>query len=137
MTTYIPDTLRQTVIERAKERCEYCLLHQRDEPAYTHEIDHIVAEKHLGQTIESNLAYACFYCNRFKGSDLTSIDPLTSNVTRLFNPREDIWADHFLLDGSIIVPLTDIARTTIRLLRMNRIRIIERRTYLIQLGRYP
>jgi hypothetical protein len=137
MKAYISERLRDLVFIRANFRCEYCLLHQDDEPVYSHEIDHVIAEKHLGETLAHNLAYACFYCNRFKGTDLASIDPLTNQITLLFNPRTQIWAEHFALDGSEIVPLTDVGRTTVRLLQMNRPRIIQRRIYLIQLGHYP
>jgi HNH endonuclease len=42
---------------------------------YPHEADHVIAEKHGGATSADNLAWACFYCNRFKGSDLASVDP--------------------------------------------------------------
>lgn len=137
MTAYVPNRLRDLVISRANFRCEYCRLHQDDEPNYPHEVDHVIAEKHAGQTHENNLAYACFYCNRFKGTDLTSLDPLTNEITPLFNPRTQIWTEHFMLDGPVIVPLTAIGRTTSFLLKLNRPRIVQRRTYLIQLGRYP
>lgn len=137
MTTYIPSHLRKLAIQRSNNRCEYCLLQADDEPIFPHEIDHIIAEKHEGQTVEDNLAYACFYCNRFKGTDLTSIDPLTGEITPLFNPRMQVWSDHFALDGPLIVSMTQVGRTTIRLLQMNRPRMIQRHTYLIQLGRYP
>lgn len=137
MTTFIPNPLRDLVIRRAEYRCEYCLLHQDDEPIYPHEIDHIIAEKHSGPTQADNLAYACFYCNRFKGTDLASIDPLSGDITPLFNPRRQIWREHFALDGAVIVPLTAVGRTTVQLLKLNRPRIIQRRLYLSQLGRYP
>jgi hypothetical protein len=137
VTTYISNNLRNLVINRANFRCEYCLLAQDDEPIYPHEVDHVIAEKHSGQTHEDNLAYACFYCNRFKGSDLASLDPLTGEITSLFNPRTQVWAEHFALDGPVIVPLTAVGRTTAFLLKLNRPRIIQRRTYLIQLGHYP
>lgn len=137
MKTRIPEQLRRLVIQRAKLCCEYCLLHQDDEPTYSHEIDHVIAEKHAGITAESNLALSCFYCNRFKGSDIASIDPSTEQITPLFNPRSQQWTDHFLLDGPLIVPLTAEARATVRLLQLNRPRIVQRRIYLIQLGRYP
>lgn len=137
MTTYIPTQLRDLAINRANNRCEYCLLHQDDETVYPHEIDHVIAEKHSELTQPDNLAYACFYCNRFKGTDLASIDPLSSEITPLFNPRTQIWVEHFALDGPIIVPLTAVGRTTVYLLKMNRPRIIQRRIYLIQLKRYP
>ena len=70
--TYIPASLRREVIERAEQRCEYCLIHA-DDFLHRHEVDHVVAEKHRGVTNAANLAYACFACNRNKGSDLGSL----------------------------------------------------------------
>lgn len=116
MKTPIPLQLQEFVMQRADFRCKYCLLHQADEPVYSYEIDHVIAEKHFGQTVADNLAYACFYCSRFKGSDIASIDPLSDQITPLFNPRIQLWHEHFLWDGPIIIPLTGIARTTARLL---------------------
>ena len=52
-----------------------------------YEIDHIIARKHCGPTIASNLALSCFYCNSFKGSDLSSLDPQTRKLTPLFHLR--------------------------------------------------
>jgi hypothetical protein len=54
--------------------CEYYLIHESD-AAFAHEVDHIISRKHGGQDSEDNLAYACFACNRFKGSDLGSLGP--------------------------------------------------------------
>ncbi len=105
--TYIPVGLRRSVTERAGFRCEYCLL-----PAasafFPHEVDHIVAEKHGGATTEANLAYTCWRCNRHKGSDLTTFDPLTGELTRLFNPRGQIWAEHFAVEGARLAGLTPV-----------------------------
>ena len=42
--TYIPEALRRQVTERAGECCEYCLLPQ-EFSLYSHEVDHIIAEK--------------------------------------------------------------------------------------------
>lgn len=137
MKANISDQLRLQVTIRASHRCEYCLLHQDDETIYSHEIDHVIAEKHYGPTILTNLALACFYCNRFKGSDIASIDPLHEQITPLFNPRTQNWHDHFVLDGPLIVPKSSAGRATARLLHMNRPKIVQRRTYLIQLDRYP
>ena len=63
----IPAEVRKLVIERASGRCEYCLIHQ-DFSIYTHEVDHIIAVKHGGETIADNLALSCLSCNRHKGS---------------------------------------------------------------------
>src|SRR5512135_3004835 len=70
----VPERVRRLVQERAQGRCEYCLIHESD-MYYPHEADHVIAEKHGGATSLENLAWACFYCNRFKGTDLASVDP--------------------------------------------------------------
>ena len=87
-------SLRQLVIERAQGRCEYCLIHQ-DFSIYTHEIDHIIAVKHGGQTLSENLALSCLPCNHYKGSDFATLDPNNGEIIRLFNPRLQVWDEHF------------------------------------------
>lgn len=114
--TYIPARLRKFVIERAQFRCEYCLILEED-TFFSHEIDHILAEKHGGRTTEDNLALSCGECNCFKGSDLGSFDPLTGEFSFLFNPRTQNWVDHFSLTAEGIVGLSPEGRTTARLLR--------------------
>lgn len=133
---YIPTTLRRFVCERAANRCEYCLLHQSD-TSFTHAVDHIIALRHGGLTIPANLALACINCNRNKGNDLTTLDPLTNTIVRLFDPREQNWYEHFVLVGARIVGLTPTGRATVTLLRINdRIRLQEREQLLAD-GRYP
>ena len=114
----ISAALRRQVRERASERCEYCLLTEV-QAFFPHEPDHIIAQKHGGRSVLHNLALACFDCNRFKGSDIASVDPDSEVITRLFNPRVDRWTEHFRLDRGRIVPLTVVGRATERLLRLN------------------
>jgi len=126
--TRIPAALRRLIIERAKNRCEYCLL-----PAgvafFPHEVDRVIAEKHGGQTEAENLAFACWRCNRHKGSDLGSFDPQTRNFSLLFNPRRQIWTEHFGFQAEQIIGLTPEGRTTVSLLLLNtNERLAERRT---------
>ncbi len=83
--THIPAALRRLVVERAENRCEYCLL-PADVAFFPHEVDHAVSEKHGGKTEAENLAFACWRCNRHKGSDLGSLDPQTEDFSLLFNP---------------------------------------------------
>lgn len=64
--------LRKLVIQRASGCCEYCRIHQ-DFSIYTHEVDHIIAVKHGGETSADNLALSCLSCNRHKGSDFATI----------------------------------------------------------------
>src|SRR4051812_36815538 len=112
---YIPVALRRLVRERAGERCEYCLMPEQFTLA-AHWVDHVVADKHGGQTEEANLALSCVLCNQHKGSDLTSIDPETGAITPLFHPRRDQWSAHFKLAAARIEPLTQTGRVTVRLL---------------------
>lgn len=136
MNLRIPLSLRELVRERAGGRCEYCLIHESD-VLLPHEVDHIIAVKHRGQTDPSNLAYACYLCNRRKGTDIASIDPDTGQLTCLFNPRTDRWLDHLNLIGGRIVPLTQTGRVTVELLQLNDTERVEERRLLIEAGGYP
>jgi HNH endonuclease len=134
--TCISTSLRRIVIERARERCEYCLIHQEDTPD-THQIDHIIAIKHGGETVSENLAYACAECNHYKGTDFGTIDPATGETVRLFNPRIQQWSEHFELRSAQLIGLTRIGELTIELLRLNdEARIFEREVLMVD-GRYP
>ena len=134
--TYINVALRRLVTERAGYCCEYCLLAQADN-FLPFEIDHIISEKHDGETTSDNLCLSCPSCNAFKGSDIGSLDRQTEQFTPLFNPRTQDWLDHFQLDGAVIVPQTAEGRVTVFLLRMNRAEQIIEREALLELGRYP
>jgi hypothetical protein len=122
---------RERVAARARYCCEYC---QTPEQASfdSHQIDHVVSVKHGGETTLDNLAFSCTLCNRRKGSDLSSLDPATGQLTPLFHPRRDLWHEHFEMSGGELVALSPSARATIYLLRLNHPhRIQERR---IRLG---
>lgn len=136
MSSHISDDLRRLVAARAEYLCEYCLVHE-DDTYFGCEVDHIISLKHGGPTTSENLAYACAFCNRQKGSDIGSILWQTGEFIRFFNPRTDRWADHFNLDGVVIKPLTGIGEVTARILGFNDSdRILERQA-LADLGRYP
>ena len=128
--------LRRQVAARAGNCCEYCLAHQ-DVGASTHQIDHVIAEKHGGLTASHNLALSCTSCNRRKGSDISSVDPLTGITVPLFNPRTQRWADHFQLDGVSIIGRSPEGRATISLLELNSYeRTVERYEWMAG-GAYP
>ncbi|QLE59731.1 HNH endonuclease [Nostoc sp. TCL26-01] len=132
-TTYIPVALRKQVYNRGKGCCEYCLI-----PDITtfvsHEIDHIIAEKHGGLTQSENLALSCTLCNKRKGSDLASIDPETGKIVPLYHPRQDLWHEHFQLKDAEILPLTAQGRVTVSLLQLNRPDRVEERLLFLQAG---
>ncbi len=134
--TYISESLRHSVIERANNRCEYCLMHQ-DHVLYTHEIDHIIPEKHRGETSFDNLCLACLHCNRHKGADFASFDPETNIITTLYNPREQSWQEHFKLDGAKILPISAEGRVTVFVLKLNDALRLRSRQALLAIGQYP
>jgi len=116
--TRISAATRRFVEERAGYRCELCLV-PIDITFFPHEVDHLIAEKHQGKTEPENLALVCWRCNRHKGSDLGSFDPLTRQFCFLFNPRTQIWSEHFILQDHEILGTTPEGRTTVSLLQLN------------------
>jgi hypothetical protein len=124
---------RQLVRVRAGNRCEYCLLHQ-EHSQLNHHVEHIVARQHGGSDDAGNLALACHRCNLRKGPNLTGVDPLTGEITRLFDPRRDRWPDHFLLRGVRIEGATSVGRATVQVLALNDARRLELRAELLAGG---
>ena len=108
----------QFVRERADNHCEYCALPQEFSGLRFH-IEHIIARQHSGTNDASNLALACPECNLHKGTNLTSVDPDSGQVTPLFHPRQDRWSDHFARVEAEIIGKTPVGRTTVWLLEMN------------------
>jgi hypothetical protein len=127
------DELRQFVRARAQFRCEYCRMPERLLPFHRFEADHIRPEKFAGLTSPENLAWACLSCNRHKGSLVAAHDPDSSELVRLFNPRSDVWEDHFTYRAPRIVGRTAIGRATLWALEMNSADYIELRQALGEL----
>lgn len=131
----IPTSLRRLVIERAQGKCEYCLLH-KDDAEFPHEIDHLIAVKHGGLTVLENLAFACLKCNRYKGSDLTAVDPIDKILVPIFDPRTQIWSQHFTIAGAYLIGQTQTGRATSSLLKFNDPARVRLRFALIEVGRF-
>src|SRR5205823_10505338 len=136
MSDYINPELRRLISDRADHLCEYCLIHE-DDSFFGFEADHIISLKHGGLTEANNLAYACTFCNRLKGSDIGSIYWQTKQFYRFFNPRIDKWFEHFQLNGAVIESITEIGEVTARILRFNNSDRILEREALIEVKRYP
>src|SRR5215831_4363533 len=125
--------LRLAVRRRAGGRCEYCHLVE----AYTilpFELEHIIAEKHGGTNHPDNLAWACRYCNCYKGSNIAGLDPITQQIVALFHPRQGRWLEHFRWDGPRLVGLSPQGRTTLAVLRINHPELVALRQSLIAEG---
>jgi hypothetical protein len=134
---YLSEKLRRQVIERARERCEYCQTPQVI--VVEMEVDHITPEVAGGQTTLDNLCLACISCNGFKLDYQTGLDPETGGEVSLFNPRTQLWADHFAWseDGTRVLGRTAIGRATVERLRMNRERLVKARQLWVQAGWHP
>ena len=126
--------IRNEVRQRAGNRCEYCRLRQQDEEENPFHIEHIIAQQHGGTDLLENLALACSWCNAVKGPNLSSIDPDTGELTRLYHPRKDRWEEHFHREGPYILGLTAVGRTTAWLLRFNDTDNLTQRHLLMELG---
>jgi hypothetical protein len=111
--------IQRAVRQRAKNRCEYCRFPEEFAELPFH-LDHIIARQHGGRAEMENLALACCFCNRYKGPNLSSIDPLSGKIAQLFNPRLDVWEGHFAWNGARFIGKTSTGRATIEALQMNR-----------------
>lgn len=131
-----PNEPRESVRRRAGNRCEYCRLPDRVLAPEDFHVEHIIARKHGGMDDPENLAWACIYCNLYKGPNLASIDPDTGELTRLFHPRRDPWDEHFMCVGMRITGKTPVGRTTVWLLEMNAPLLIQIRSSLIVEGQW-
>lgn len=136
MSRYISEILIKEVLRRAGGRCEYCRIFIED-TYFGGEIDHIRSLKHRGHMELRNLALACQPCNRGKGSDLGSISERSGALVRFFDPRIDIWREHFLINSvAEIEALSDIGEVTALILGFNASERIAERKGLIEMGRF-
>ncbi len=137
MTRYISEATQNQVRERAKFYCEYC--HASEMWQYIQfTVDHIIPLSKGGANSIDNLALACFHCNR-KKSDKTTVTDNSGTEIPLFNPRSNIWSEHFIWskDTLSIIALTAIGTATVTILDFNRTRIINIRAADRKIGRHP
>jgi len=132
----ISATLRAAVFHRAAEYCEYCRLSQHGQEASFH-VDHVIPRTAGGSTTADNLAVACVSCSLRKWAKQTANDPDSGKESPLFNPRTQLWGEHFRWEGARIVPLTAIGRATVAALAMNRPLILAIRQEQAAAGRHP
>ena len=92
------------------------------------ELEHLVPLASGAKTTENNLWLSCRRC-KFKGARTTTIDPLTGEAFDLFNPRQQVWSEHFRWneDGTEIVGVTPMGRATAAALRLNHSTIVAAR----------
>lgn len=120
MSAYIPESLRDRIAQSDRQRCCYCLTSEANS-GIPMTFDHIQPISKGGETTFENVCLACRSCNEFKSDATEAVDPLTGETIPLFNPRTQIWVDHFAWspDSARMEGLTAIGRSSIIRLRMN------------------
>lgn len=125
------------VARRAEHICEYC---RAPEAVFNlpFEVEHIVPLSRGGGDDRNNLALSCRSCNLYKSDSVSAFIEETQSEVRFFNPRQDDWNEHFLLDKEIgeVKDKTSIAHATILRLRINSSAQTAARIQWLKLGFY-
>src|ERR1044071_1238563 len=108
------------VSARARHACEYC---HAPEAVFNlpFEVEHVTPRARGGETTEDDLALSCRSCNLHKSDYVGAVDEVTRREVSLFNPRLDVWHEHFSVveETGEIKGLTASGRATVSRLRMN------------------
>lgn len=132
------DAIRQTLSQRANGQCEYCRCPEGYCPdSFT--VDHILPRCQGGTDELGNLAWACFGCNGRKHTKTDGIDPQTQRSVLLFNPRQQVWSDHFCWSEDLqqVSGKTICGRATVEVLSLNRLSVVNLRRVLVMVGEHP
>jgi hypothetical protein len=127
--------IRQRVYERADGCCEYCQTCEVN-TGQTMQVDHI--DPTGGDDLD-HLCLSRWNCNNHKRHATRTADPETGEDVPLFNPRKQVWSEHFewLGDATYVRGLTRTGRATIVRLKMNRPAIIFARSRWVESGCHP
>lgn len=104
------------------------------------EIEHIVPLARGGSDDEVNLWLACPLCNGHKADKIAAVDPETGAIVALFNPRTQLWWEHFIWadDGIQIHGRTPSGRATVAALHLSDDPdALEVRSYWVLAGWHP
>jgi hypothetical protein len=130
--------LRKRITEKARHRCGYCLTLEAVS-GIPLTLEHIIPKAKGGQDVEENLWLSCRLCNEAKGVLTEAVDPQTGDAVPLFNPRTQIWAEHFIWseDGIHVIGQTPIGRATIVALSLNSELRVRARAIWAEAGWHP
>ncbi len=134
----ISDELKNKVRQTARNRCGFCLTPQAIVSMLL-EIEHLHPIAEGGTDDEENLWLACRNCNGFKHAKTHAIDPQTNTESPLFNPRRQIWSEHFEFDETKteITGKTACGRATAAALRLNFEQAVNARKVWVNAGWFP
>ncbi len=135
MTDRSWNVTKKLVYERANGCCEYCQTCEANTGQAMH-IEHIDP---TGGDSPDNLCLSCANCNLSKAKVTVAADPETGQTVPLFNPRTQVWVDHFTwIDAGVrLRGLTSIGRATIERLRINQSRMVIARARWVESGYHP
>lgn len=130
--------LRRRIAAQARYRCGYCLTLEAVS-GIPLTLEHLIPKAKGGEDTEENLWLSCRLCNEAKGVLIEALDPETNATAPLFNPRIQVWTDHFMWsdDQSQIIGITAIGRATVRALSLNSELRIRARLLWIEAGWHP
>lgn len=111
---------REQVRQRARCACEFCGVSETDVGGLL-TIDHFQPQSKGGSDELENLIYSCASCNQYK----QDYWPTSESDLRLWNPREESAAAHFVeLNDGRVVAISPSGEFTIRRLRLNRMPLV-------------
>lgn len=134
----ISGDLKAKVRQSSQNRCGYCLTPQVI-VSMPLEIEHLHPLAEGGTDDEENLWLACRNCNGFKHAKTQAVDPQTNEKMLLFNPRIQVWNEHFEFNESKteIIGITACRRATVTALRLNFEQAVTARETWVSAGLYP
>lgn len=129
---------RPLIAAQAKYQCGYCQT-QESISGIPLTIEHIIPIARGGTDDEDNLWLSCRLCNELKGTLTKAADPKTGQEVALFNPRSQMWKDHFAWDetGTHIIGQSAVGRATIAALSLNSDLRIHSRAIWVEAGWHP
>jgi hypothetical protein len=99
--------MRRIVAARARGYCEYCRCSEQfATESFT--VEHIKPRQAGGETVLENLAWSCFGCNAHKHAKTQAIDLETGEKIALYNPRLQVWSEHFGWSDDFTQVIVDI-----------------------------
>lgn len=109
----ISNKTRAQIVRLSNYRCSYCHISLNNNKA---EVDHIYPRAKGGTDDLSNLTLACGNCNTRKSDLISAIDPVTNEEHCLFNPKKQLWDEHFHIWAGDVCGKTKIGRATAHVL---------------------
>ena len=130
--------LRSRVAAQARFRCGYCQT-QEVVSGIPLTVEHIKPIARGGTDDEKNLWLSCRLCNEAKGTSEEFLDGETGKTVPLFNPRTQLWDEHFVWDSTAvtIIGKTAVGRATIAALSLNNELRVRSRAIWVEAGWHP